>query len=210
MDLRGAEEMILPPFDKQEVVAQLDRLAGQDIVKQWKADEIEQIWSRGGGYPFNNHILASHEPDEFPHALWECAQMHLDEVDGDSHDHFWALCVLTEFDEHRMPPLLATWWNETNIPDLPGCRKIRVEMVATRLARWDSVRGAYVMDEALRKVLEEALRSNQEPRWRALHRAAYELYRDWAENYPNSPWEVLRDYHQKSLPSETRNPEQEA
>lgn len=204
LDLRGAEEVLLLPFEKEETFKQLERLASQRLVKRRKEQEVEEILELGGGYPLSNLILASSWPQISP-SLQECADVHLAEVNPSNHDYFWALCVLTEFDEHRMSPLLATWWGKTDLLDLPGCRKIRVEMVATRLARWDSTQGAYVMDKALRKILEEALRSNQKGRWLALHRAAYELYGDWVENDTDPRWKDLRDYHLKQLPPEVLN-----
>ncbi|MGC8947529.1 MAG: hypothetical protein ACP5N6_15420, partial [Anaerolineae bacterium] len=115
--------------------------------------------------------------------------------------YFRALCVLRSFDEDRMMPIFAAWLGEpVEHWDYQRCRRIREDMVATRLVRWGGTRG-FVMDEAVRTVLENALRENEPDRWRALHRAAYDLFTDWVSRYPTAKdrWGPEAEYHRQFL-----------
>ncbi len=207
--LRGPEDMDLVPFQEQESAEQLSCLAEQGWVERRQAEEVKEIQQRGGGFPLNNRILASRWP-EIPPALQECADAHLDMVPHKVRDYFWALCVLKDLDDYRMAPLLAAWFGEeTKDWGVPRCRQARMAMAATRLVRWDKDHGAYVMDEALRQVLEEALLANQETRWVAQHCAAYQLYCAWAGDYAEDPlWASLRDDHLARLLAQGHNPQQ--
>jgi hypothetical protein len=57
------------------------------------------------------------------------------------------------------------------------------------------------MDEAVRKVLESALRENTSQRWQSLHQAAYDVYTRWANDYPSAKerWQPEADYHAARL-----------
>jgi hypothetical protein len=57
------------------------------------------------------------------------------------------------------------------------------------------------MDEAVRTVLENALREEEPERWRALHQAACDLYTRWVEQYPTARerWQPEAEYHQGRL-----------
>jgi len=138
-----------------------------------------------------------------PAGLQECAEELLKSV-ADLRPYFQALCVLRAFDEDRMAPLLATWFSDDPAKwDYQRCRRIREDMVATRLVRWRGGQG-YVMDEAVRTVLENALREAESERWRVLHQAACDLYTCWVEQYPTARerWQPEAEYHQGRLQGE--------
>jgi hypothetical protein len=100
-----------------------------------------------------------------------------------------------------MPPLLAAWFDSDRMAwDYQRCRRIREDMVATRLARWRGRRG-FVMDEAVREMLESALRENEHQRWKELHTAAHDLYAGWVARYPSATarWQPEVDYHAACL-----------
>ncbi len=151
-----------------------------------------EVWKEGNGYPLSNAVLAEYLEGDPPRwrdkakALQECADLLLEHVDPALREYFRALCVLRSFDELRMTPLLAVWFGRpVEHWNYQCCRRIREDMMATRLVRWDGTRG-FVMDEAVRAVLENALRESQPEKWRALHRAAYDLFTDWASRYPTA------------------------
>jgi hypothetical protein len=70
-------------------------------------------------------------------------------------------------------------------------------MLRTRLVRWSSKQGGYVIDQAVRTVLENALRAWNPELWSALHRAAYGLYAEWINKYPRAKrrWDSEMVYH---------------
>jgi len=114
-----------------------------------------------------------------------------------------ALCVLKDgFREHEMPYFLAELRNtkpegpEYTIKAMRGLRDLLLE---TNLGRWQDAR--YVLDEAVRTVLEQLLKSQKREVWRRLHERAVNLYEDWAKRYPNSRqyFEQRATYHRGVL-----------
>ena len=201
-----ADEHTLEPFDEGWTQKQLERLKDDYPVDPAAAPKVVEV---GGGYPLSNVVLAQHvtgSPPDWrvqPEGLRECAEELLESV-ADLRQYFQALCVLRAFDEDRMAPLLATWFSDDPAKwDYQRCRRIREDMVATRLVRWRGGQG-YVMDEAVRTVLENALREAESERWRVLHQAACDLYTCWVEQYPTARerWQPEAEYHQGRLQGE--------
>ncbi len=200
-----ADEVWLEPFDEHWTREQLARLASLGF----SPAAAPEVWKEGNGYPLSNAVLAEYLEGDPPRwrdkakALQECADLLLEHVDPALREYFRALCVLRSFDELRMTPLLAVWFGRpVEHWNYQCCRRIREDMMATRLVRWDGTRG-FVMDEAVRAVLENALRESQPEKWRALHRAAYDLFTDWASRYPTARerWGPEAAYHQQFLQS---------
>jgi hypothetical protein len=205
-----SDECDLEPFGKERTREQLARLEYDYQVSPAAAPETMKA---GGGYPLSNVVLAWYIEGDPPRwrdrgaALQECAEALLENVDKNLCAYFRALCVLRAFDEDRMPPLLSVWFGGNEIVwNYQRCRRIREDMVATRLARWRGMQG-YAMDGAVREVLENALWENDRKQWRELHRAAYELYARWLEHYPQAKdrWQPEVDHHAARLGQEGEN-----
>ncbi|MBM4428750.1 MAG: ATP-binding protein [Chloroflexi bacterium] len=191
-------ECDLGPFDEQYTKDQLARQRPEAVPI---AAEIREA---GGGYPLSNWVLGGQVAGQPPAwkdkaaALKDCADALLGNVEATLQPYFWALCVLRAFDEERMPPLLATYFGHAPTSwSYAECRRLREEMVRTRLARWMAERGGFAMDEAVRTALENALQENDREMWQRLHRAAYELYAQWVKDYPRAAarWQPEADYH---------------
>jgi hypothetical protein len=197
-----SEEYDLPPFDEGLTRAQLEKL--RDLYPD-ALQATAQIVQEGGGYPLSNALLASEvagRPPEWKDkaaALKKCADALLEGVESDeTKGYFWALCVLRVFFEDNMPPLLAVYFGkDPSAWPFRKCREIREEMVRTRLARWDEGRNGFVIDEAVRTALENALREGQPELWARLHEAACKLYTQWVATYPRAAdrWKPEADYH---------------
>jgi hypothetical protein len=119
-----------------------------------------------------------------------------------------ALCVIKDgFREHEMPYFLAELRDtkpegpEYTIKAMRGLRDLLLE---TNLGRWQDAR--YVLDEAVRTVLEQLLKLQKREVWRRLHERAVNLYEDWAKRYPNSRqyFEQRATYHRGVL-AETKD-----
>ena len=198
-----ADEVWLEPFAEEDTREQLERLSPLGLSPK-AAPEVQKA---GNGYPLSNVVLATHLEGDPPQwrdkgaALRECADLLLENMNPPLRDYFRALCVLRSFDEMRMPPLLAEWFGKpVEEWDYQRCWRIREDMAATRLVRWGGPQG-YIMDKAVRVVLENDLRENEPQRWRALHQAAYDLFTDWANRYPTAKdrWMPEAEYHRQFI-----------
>lgn len=120
---------------------------------------------------------------------------------------FEALCVLKDgFRENEIPYLLAVRRNTTpKEPEyaLPEMRKLRDRLLETNLVRWQNKR--YVLDEAVRAVLEAYLRHADREQWRRLHRRTADLYQQWGEQYQSAYYRDRAETHHAALEEETGN-----
>jgi len=194
-------------------------------------EAIEQLAKKvinlGGGYPLTNELLARafvhqvrdrlSKGDDLEQAinsatiddkvLEDVASRLLEVIPAQWRDKLRevlnALCVLKDgFREHEMPYFLAELRNtkpegpEYTIKAMRGLRDLLLE---TNLGRWQDAR--YVLDEAVRTVLEQLLKSQKREVWRRLHERAVNLYEDWAKRYPNSRqyFEQRAAYHRGVL-----------
>jgi len=194
-------------------------------------EAIEQLAKKvinlGGGYPLTNELLAralvhqvlgrSPKSDDLEQAinratiddkvLEDVASRLLEVIPAQWRDKLRevlnALCVLKDgFREHEMPYFLAELRNTK--PEGPeytstAMRGLRDLLLETNLGRWQDTR--YVLDEAVRTVLEQLLKLQKREVWQRLHARAANLYEDWAKRYPNSRQylEQRAEYHRRVL-----------
>jgi len=187
----------------------------------------KKVINLGGGYPLTNELLAralvdqvlgrSPKSDDLEQAinsatidnkvLEDVASRLLEVIPAQWRDKLRevlnALCVLKDgFREHEMPYFLAELRNtkpegpEYTITAMRGLRDLLLE---TNLGRWQDAR--YVLDEAVRTVLEQLLKLQKREVWQRLHARAANLYEDWAKRYPNSRQylEQRAEYHRRVL-----------
>lgn len=196
-----SQDLMLTPFSPPDVQDQLEKAADAGLSPPINAAQAQEIILRGGGYPLNNFSLARALD---PHSgTWTTpgetfrseADRLLAPVDARLRPAFEALCVLRQFDEHRMDELFRAYGVSASPPIAP------TDLTRTRLAVWDDQAKAYVMDEALRRLLENALYFGDSNRWRKLHKAARDLYRDWGSRYPGtaSRWHAEMAFHEKCV-----------
>jgi len=194
-------------------------------------EAIEQLAKKvinlGGGYPLTNELLARafvhqvrdrlSKGDDLEQAinsatiddkvLEDVASRLLEVIPAQWRDKLRevlnALCVLKDgFREHEMPYFLAELRNtkpeglEYTSTAMRGLRDLLLE---TNLGRWQDTR--YVLDEAVRTVLEQLLKLQKREVWQRLHARAANLYEDWAKRYPNSRQylEQRAEYHRRVL-----------
>ncbi len=203
----SGHDVVLGPFPTGDARDQLRRASG--YIPSQAVDRADEIVRLGGGYPYNNVLLAQELDSttggwlDQAQALQKTADYLLSSVDAQPRPYFWALCVLREFDEHRMQALFqaygvaeAHWATETQLS-----KSLRGELVPTRLVTWDEERRAYVMDGALRRALENALHATNQEKWQNLHAAARDLYRSWSGQYPRTAdrWRKEMTYHEDCL-----------
>jgi hypothetical protein len=171
-----------------------------------------QVIDLGGGYPLTNELLARafvrQALDRLPEGenleraldretidarvLEDVANLLLEVVPGDRRhrlrEAFDALCVLKDgFRENEMPYLLAELRNtkpEGSAYSISAMRELRDRLLETNLVRWQDKR--YVLDEAVRTVLEQRLKLQRKDVWRRLHECAADLYATSAQKYPGS------------------------
>jgi hypothetical protein len=116
---------------------------------------------------------------------------------------FEALCVLKDgFRENEMPYLLAARRNQRpEGPEygLPEMRKLRDRLLETNLVRWQDKR--YILDEAVRAVLETYLKRACSDAWKHLHECAATLYLEWGNRYNSAYYRDRAAFHTRVLAS---------
>jgi len=187
----------------------------------------QRVIDLGGGYPLTNELLASafvrQALDRMPEGenleqaldretisadvLDAVARRLLEVIPEERRDRlreaFDALCVLKDgFRENEMPYLLAALRNtqpEGSAYTIAAMRELRDRLIETNLVRWQDKR--YVLDEAVRIVLERHLKLQRHNVWRRLHEHAADLYETWAQKYPGSRgyFEPRANYHRSVL-----------
>jgi hypothetical protein len=187
------------------------RLSDEEL-KRLAQQLAQRVIDLGGGYPLTNELLASafvrQALDRMPEGenleqaldretisadvLDAVARRLLEVIPEERRDRlreaFDALCVLKDgFRENEMPYLLAELRNtkpEGSAYSISAMRELRDRLLETNLVRWQDKR--YVLDEAVRTVLEQYLKLQRRDVWRRLHACAADLYATWARKYPGS------------------------
>lgn len=194
-----AEFVDLGPFSDVEVTQeQLKRQHEKAVAR------TQEIHSLSGGNPLANYLLAVH--DDPATALDQVVEGMLNTVPAQQRrqvrDYLEALCVLHSFDEARIPPMLAAYYDDESYQAWTHAqaRQVREELIKWAFARWDADQGGYVLDGLTRKLLERYLQTQPE-RWERLQRAATELYEGWAQDYPRTQdrWQREVQYHLHQL-----------
>ena len=185
----------LNPFETPHTRAQLSRQVPEAVAN---AEEIQAL---GHGYPWSSYILGSRLSDPV-NALNECINFLLDEH-PDLRPYFEALCVLRAFDEVRMAPLFKAYRQDWAKKEwqYADCRDMRKAMLDTGMVKWDRNESGYIIDQALRPMLENYLRLHDSKRWRHLHQTALQLFTDWADKYERTSkrWQDEAQYHKERL-----------
>ncbi len=181
-------------------------------IRQLAEKLARKVIDLGGGYPLTNELLAralvdrvrdkSLKGNDLEQAinsatiddkvLEDVASRLLEVIPTQRRDKLRevlnALCVLKDgFRENEMPYFLAELRNtkpEGQEYTIPAMRDLRNHLLETKLGRWQDTR--YVLDEAVRTVLEQLLKLQKREVWQRLHERAENLYEDWAKRYPNS------------------------
>jgi len=208
------DEQSLTPFSVEQVVEQIRRSlsAVAGLSDEALTRLAQRVIDLGGGYPLTNELLAGAfvrqaldrmAGDESleqaldretidARVLEDVADRLLEVVPGDRRHRldeiFNALCVLKDgFRENEMPYLLAELRNtkpEGSAYSISAMRELRDRLLETNLVRWQDKR--YVLDEAVRTVLEQRLKLQRKDVWRRLHECAADLYATSAQKYPGS------------------------
>jgi hypothetical protein len=194
----GSEERSLSYFNLPSTQEQLQKQVPQLAPS---ADEIQAL---SGGYPWSNYILGIHHTNKTA-ALDQCvtALLHNLPVTAADLDHLRAMCVLRAFGDMMIPYMLAAYFNE---PDYRNwgyrqCRQVRQALIQTALVKWNEPSGGYMIDEALRHVLEHQLYERDRATWERLHTTARDLFVQWQQEYPRTAgrWEEGVTYHNGKL-----------
>jgi len=198
------EEHGLEPFDEDLTKQQLERLQPD------AAFRTSEIHDMSHGYPLVNYLLAA-RPTVIE-AMHETVDGLLGGVSPEERSWLEALCVLRAFDEERIPVLLAAYSDYSSLAErsYKEIRRIRDRLLRTALVRWGEETGGWVVDEAIRPVLEKYLQETKPELWRRLHCAALRLYQDWEDRYPRGRerWREEANHHAKCLRDAGYDPDQ--
>lgn len=235
-ELRTKAEFVeLSPFDEKQTKDQIAHIIEKSRLRIRRKAlfplpmEIEpfseKVYKLSKGHPLTTYLFATldREPEE---VLDEVINEMLVEVPPAERPQIRqfleALCVLRAFDEDRIPPMLAVYFQEIGDEEkaegyknwgYKEARELRRKLVKWELAFWDDERGGFVIPEPLRRLLLRFLIQERREVWDQLQRRAQELYEEWEEKYPKTKerWVEEKDYHVKCLndPDYALNEDQE-
>ncbi|TAH48783.1 MAG: hypothetical protein EYC68_19980 [Chloroflexota bacterium] len=185
----------LRPFEVSEVAEQL---------KAQKPDAIldaETIHKLGGGYPWVNYLLAQgrNEAEATSKAREGLLSVIDEKIRGDVARDLEALSVLDGFRESEMPKM---WEADSQVRHTISNEQVqrrRKQLLDSYLMHWHDKR--FQIDDPMRRVLENYLRTNEPLRWRNLHCRAYLLYQEWATEFQQSRRVFLEraEFHAQAL-----------
>jgi len=122
------------------------------------------------------------------------------------------LSILRAFDEERIPLVLSTYLHDRSIQSWPykQIRATRDRLLQTQMARWSEEAGGWVMDQAIRPLLEQYIQQTQPDMWHRLHCQVYQFYQTWGQDYPEEAirWQEEADYHARNLRQAKHDPDQ--
>jgi hypothetical protein len=188
----------LEPFTTEDSLKQIQLQVPESKVS------ISRILEVGGGYPIANVYLAKRGDD--PEALNEVIDLLLSVIPLHQRDnirkYFEALCVLEGFRDDEIKEMLGVYLPQGAPKDTTQVRAIRDQLVSSHLVQWKD--GRYVIDEIVRRVLENYLmQTSEQDKWAQLHDRANQLYKGWAQKYPRFKeyYDQRAQYHEEKLNS---------
>jgi len=176
------EERHLQPFDEPLTEEQLKRQAPPAVPRTRVIHKMSQ------GYPLGNYLLAAHRT--VAEGMQQTVDSLLDGVPAEERSWLEALCVLRAFDEDHIPIVLAAYFDDSAVREWPykRVRETRDRLLRTRMVRWEEESGGWVVDKAIRPVLEMYLEQSKPETWKRVHSAAYWLYWSWQQQYLEEMW----------------------
>jgi len=189
----------LLPFQRpEETQAQLEQQAYKAL------PQAPEIHTLSQGNPLANYLLGTLGMLE---GLDRVVEEILEPVPADRRrqvrEYLEALCVLNAFDEERIPEMLATYYGDDSYRQwtYAQARQVREELIRWAFARWNADAGGYILDPVARRLVEEYLKKAQPEKWRALQRAAQDMYTRWAREFARTRerWQREAAYHHRSL-----------
>jgi hypothetical protein len=197
------QEYHLQPFDQTLTQAQLEKQKPEAVPRASDIHEMSQ------GYPLGNYLLADQPAAK---AMQQAVDGLLEGVPQRERTWLEALCILRSFDEEHIPPLLAAYFEDESIAhwSYKDSRQARDRLLLTRMVCWKEDAGSWVVDEAIRPLLEEYLQQARLETWQRLHCVAYRLYKDWEREYPEERyrWRQEAEYHAGCLRHAGYDPDQ--
>ena len=171
-----------------------------------------KILELGGGVPGNNTKLTGHvigEPPNIPNEL-EVVQSLLTDVIKEIEERLRpmveAICILQVFfPEDVVPlvqshPILGGQWDESKIKEMFLEIK-QIQIGPGGLVNWDKNRRSWAMDEPTRTLFERELKMRDPELWKKLHCVAYQMYKQWGEEFNSQLYKDKTTYHQQCLQS---------
>jgi hypothetical protein len=180
-------------FDVEGTSQQLNQLGLGDL-------DAYEIWQQSHGCPLSNYFLVQED------GLRQAADALLVGVLPPDRERMEALCVLRFVLEDHFPLMLAAYHNEPRLcsQDEEQTRDQLQRLLDLGFLRWDRKVDGFVLDIAIRPLVEQWLLHSRTELWRRLQCEAYALYADWQGREPRSArrWIEEAAYHGERLQRE--------
>lgn len=196
----------LEPFDRRHTLEQL-RKAQPPALPQPDQGVADAVYRYSCGHPYITWLLAAAPAEAGAAALPPDAAtlarieaILLQEVDDDPvlQARIKLVSILRRFNITSLHKLLAEFDPDPRVSE-PGdlfIRELIDDMQQTHLAFWDTDLKAYVVDEPVRRIMNALLLMQNPVTYRAQHRFARAVYREWLDKYPDIPeYTVEAIYH---------------
>jgi len=188
----------LRPFEIPEIAEQLKAQKPDAVLSAKTINEL------GGGYPWVNYLLAQgkNEADATRIARDGLLSVVDKRIRDDVARDLEALSVLDGFRESEMPKMWEANNQLSHTLSNDEVQRRRKQLLDSYLMHWHDKR--FQIDDPLRRVLENYLRTNEPSRWQSLHCRAYRLYQEWAMEFQQSRRAFLEraEYHARALRQE--------
>jgi hypothetical protein len=195
--------ILLSPFDEKNTEEQVEKLKpGSGIV----AGKLQEL---GGGIPGNTARLVNYldgDPLTIPNELQAVQSLRTSEkykIEERLLPVIEAICILSEFEPDDVSPLLRIHPSLSEYKD-ESLRELfihlrNIQVGPGSLINWDRASKSFVMDENIRRIFEQELRLRNLELWRKLHCTAYQMYKDWGEEFNSQLFREKSTYHQRCL-----------
>ncbi len=181
--LYGKPQELEPFDDESQIREMLHKMEGEEE----KAAQIHQL---SDGYPYVAWMLSQRDATEYQIAMAEALDYMLPPEIVDLRDKLDTMCVLRAFDEDRIETLLSCNHSEA--------AEILNRLAEPKLTWYEQARRGYVLDDAIRYVLEQLLKIKNPQQWQQLHEQAQSLYEDWSREW-GEEWKAEAQYHSQVL-----------
>lgn len=202
--------VVLPAFDEKTTGDQVERL------RQGSGQLAGKIHDLGNGVPGNTKKLVVHivgDPPSIQDDLQAVRSLIMDikqDIEEYFHPVIEAICILPDFIPEDVIPMLSIHpalgkkWEETKIKEVFYNLK-QIQIGPGALINWGKDKNSWVMDEPTRALFERELKLRDPELWGKLHCVAYQMYKNWGEDFSSQLYKDKATYHQQCLQSAGMN-----
>ncbi len=191
---RTPDLRLLEPFDPDQIEEQIELLKRRFEIVAQKTEEIQRL---SGGNPLTNYLIARYGKEGLSLALDGLLEPVAEEEREEVREYIKALCVLRSFDEERIKAMLAAYYGDESYREwsYAQARRVRQKLIKWGFATWNSKKRGFVLNEVVRRIAEEYMRTYEKGKWCRLQEEASKIYEEWMSRYKSMEDVWKREYN---------------